>query len=55
MRRKLKIFRRWVGSGRMEPEDVRASLTSWSGYMRRFHSYFAVQSVMQKYRELFAA
>lgn len=55
MRRKLKIFRRWVDSGRMEPEDVRASLTSWSGYMRRFHSYFAVQSVMQKYRELFAA
>lgn len=55
MRRKLKIFRRCVDSGRMEPEDVRASLTSWSGYMRRFHSYFAVQSVMQKYRELFAA
>lgn len=55
MRKKLKIFRRWVDSGRMEPEDVRASLTSWSGYMRRFHSYFAVQSVMQKYRELFAA
>lgn len=55
MRKKLKIFRRWVDSGRMTAEDVKTSLTSWSGHMRRFHSYFAVQSVMQKYRELFAA
>ncbi len=53
MRKKLKTFRRWVGSGRMDVEDVKASITSWSGHMRRFHSYFAVQSVMKKYRELF--
>ena len=55
MRKKLKTFRRWVDSGRMAVKDVLASLTSWRGHMRRFHSYFAVQSVMQKSRELFAA
>ena len=55
MRKKLKTFRRWVDSGRMNVEDVKTSLTSWNGHMRRFHSYFAVQSVKRKYRELFEA
>lgn len=55
MREKLKIFRRWVDSGRMSPEDVKTSLVSWRGHMRRFHSYFLVQTVERQYRELFAA
>lgn len=53
MRDKLKIFRRWVDSGRMSAEDVASSLTSWRGHMRRFHSYHAEQSVELLYRELF--
>lgn len=53
MRDKLKIFRRWVDSGRMSAEDVASSLTSWRGHMRRFHSYHAAQSVELLYRELF--
>lgn len=55
MRDKLKIFRRWVDSGRMTAEDVKTSLTSWRGHMKKFHSYFAVQTVEKQYRELFAA
>lgn len=55
MRQKLKVFRRWVSSGRMTVDDVQCSLTSWRGHMRKFHSYYCVQSVEQKYRELFAA
>ncbi len=55
MRDKLKIFRRWVDSGRMSPEDVKTSLTSWRGHMKRFNSYFLVQTVEKQYRELFAA
>lgn len=55
MRDKLKIFRRWVDSGRMTLEDVNTSLTSWRGHMKKFHSYFAVQTVERKKCELFAA
>jgi hypothetical protein len=55
MRDKLKIFRRWVDSGRMTAEDVKKSLASWRGHMKKFHSYFAVQTVEKQYRELFAA
>lgn len=55
MRHKLTVFRRWVDSGRMTAEDVKTSLTSWSGHMKNFNSYFAVQTVKEKYRELFAA
>ena len=38
MMQKLKIFRRWVDRGRMAAADVAASVTSWLGHMRRFHS-----------------
>lgn len=55
MRDKLKIFRRWVDSGRMTLEDVNTSLTSWRGHMKKFHSYFAVQTVERKKCELFTA
>lgn len=54
MREKLNIFRRWVDSGRMQPEDVAASVTSWSGHMRRFRSYYAEKSVIDLYQKLFA-
>ena len=54
MKDKLSIFRRWVDKGRMTAADVAASITSWLGHMRRFHGYYVVQSVLRKYRELFA-
>lgn len=53
MKQKLKIFRRWVDRGRMAAADVAASVTSWLGHMRRFHSYFAVQKVLRQYNQLF--
>lgn len=54
MKHKLKIFRRWVDTGRMTPEDVKTSLVSWRGHMKRFDAYYVVQSVMRLYCELFA-
>ena len=53
MREKLRIFRRWVDSGRMTAADVETSLVSWRGHMKRFHSYHMEQSVERLYRELF--
>lgn len=53
MRAKLRIFRRWVDSGRMAAADVETSLVSWRGHMKRFHSYHMEQSVERLYRELF--
>lgn len=53
MRKKLRIFRRWVDSGRMTAADVETSLVSWRGHMKRFHSYHMEQSVERLYRELF--
>lgn len=53
MRKKLRIFRRWVDSGRMMAADVETSLVSWRGHMKRFHSYHMEQSVERLYRELF--
>jgi hypothetical protein len=53
MRKKLRIFRRWVDSGRMTAADVETSLVSWRGHMKRFHSYHMEKSVERLYRELF--
>ena len=53
MRKKLRIFRRWVDSGRMTAADVETSLVSWRGHMKRFHSYHMEQSGERLYRELF--
>lgn len=53
MRAKIRIFRRWVDSGRMTAADVETSLVSWRGHMKRFHSYHMEQSVERLYRELF--
>ena len=55
MRDKLKVFRRWVDSGRMAEEDAKTSVTSWRGHMKKFNDYFAVQTVETEYSELFAA
>ena len=54
MRQKLRIFRRWVDSGRMDAADVAASLTSWRGHMKRFHSYHAERAVIEYYGRLFS-
>lgn len=53
MKRKLKIFRRWVDSGRMPAEAVATSFVSWNGHMKRFRAYYIVRAVRQRYRELF--
>lgn len=53
MRAKLRIFRRWVASGRMTEADVKTSVVSWRGHMKRFHSYYMEQSVERLYLELF--
>ena len=42
-----------VERGKMAAADVAASVTSWLGHMRRFHSYFAVQKVLRQYNQLF--
>lgn len=55
MREKIRIFRRWVDSGRMTAADAETSLISWRGHMRRFHSYHMEQSVERLYQMLFAA
>ena len=55
MRDKIKVFRRWVDSGRMAEEDAKTSVTSWRGHMKKFNDYFAVQTVETEYSELFAA
>lgn len=53
MRAKLRIFRRWVASGRITEADVKTSVVSWRGHMKRFHSYYMEQSVERLYLELF--
>lgn len=55
MRKKLKVFRRWVDTGRMTRADVETSLTSWRGHTKNFRSYHMIQKVEREYRELFAA
>lgn len=53
MRRKLKIFRSWVDSGKMTPEEVEMSYRSWQGHIQKYNSYKTIQSMDKLYRELF--
>lgn len=46
MRSKLKTFYRWVECGKMNLQDVKASLASWLGYMRRFNAHYVISSIV---------
>lgn len=37
----------------MTEADVKTSVVSWRGHMKRFHSYYMEQSVERLYLELF--
>lgn len=53
MRRKLKIFKRWLDEGRFTKADIRSSVCSWLGHVKRCNSYQTRQSMRTLYRELF--
>ena len=53
MRRRLKIFRRWVDEGRMYPEDAFASYQSWRAHARRCNSYETLEGMDLYFVDLF--
>ena len=53
MRKKLKSFRRMMRTGKMSLYDVRCSLSSWRGHMRRIKNHKAVREVERLYKNLF--
>ena len=53
MRDRPKVFRRWVTAGRMEFQDVVASLASWKGSIMRSRAYFATKRVIALFKNLF--
>lgn len=44
MKRKLKIYKRWVDEGKFTLEDVRMSYTSWRGHISKINSHMSVRS-----------
>ena len=52
MRRKLKIFRRWMAEGRMTEADIRTAYESWRGHMRRGDSYRILRRMDRFYKRL---
>jgi hypothetical protein len=53
MRRKLFIFKKWVGIGKFTLGDVRTAYESWRGHMRRGNSYRVVERTDQYFWRLF--
>lgn len=53
MRRKLKVFRTMVDTGRMTPKDVYQSWQSWRAYASHFNAYRTIQSVQKLIIQLF--
>lgn len=53
MRRKLKKFKIKVDEGKMEMDDVFASMQSWMAHAKIAESYHAVDNMMKLYDELF--
>ena len=45
MRRKLKVFRRWVSVGKFTYLDARTSYCSWKGHLARCNSYRTIQAM----------
>lgn len=53
MRRKLRIFRRWVDEGRMTVADANNSYQSWRGHARRCNTRRALKKMDDYFKELF--
>lgn len=53
IRRKLKIFRKWVNEGKMSPDDVFTSYQSWRSHAARCDSYKTVHSMDLYFVNLF--
>lgn len=53
MRRKLKKFKRWLLEGRFTMQEIRTSVCSWLGHVKRCNSYKTRQSMRDLYRKLF--
>lgn len=54
MRRKLKVFRTMVDTGKMTPKDVYQSWQSWRAYASHFNAYRTIQSVQKLIIQLFS-
>jgi hypothetical protein len=52
MRRKLRIFARWVKEGRMTVADMQTSYMSWKGHIGRCNSNNTVRKMDRFYKEL---
>lgn len=53
MRRKLRVFRRWVSEQRMTYQDVENAVASWRGGMIRSRAYWAVFNMTRYFKYLF--
>jgi len=54
IRRKLDIFRTWVDTGRMLPEDAFQFYQSWRAHARRCNSYHTLRAMDARFAKLFA-
>ncbi|MFR1531951.1 MAG: reverse transcriptase domain-containing protein [Christensenellales bacterium] len=53
MRRKLKKFKQWLIGGKFTMKEIRTSVCSWLGHVKRCNSYKTRQSMRALYRDLF--
>lgn len=53
MKRKLKIYKRWVDEGKFTLEDVRMSYASWRGHISKTNSHKSVRSTDKLLIDLF--
>ena len=53
MRRKLKIFRRWVDEGKMTFFDVNTSYQSWRGHLKKSDSHNTLKQMDKLFKSLF--
>lgn len=52
MRRKLKIFRRWMAEGKMTEADIRTAYESWRSHMKCGDSYRILRRMDRFYKRL---
>lgn len=45
MRKKIKVFKRWIAQEKMTEQDAKQSITSWCGHMVHCNSYRTVRNV----------
>lgn len=54
MRRKLDVFRHWIDTDKLAPEDVIQSYQSWRAHALRCNSYRTLRNMDAKFVQLFA-